>query len=548
MAVEPVPNYPPLTPGKLDEIESIAEAYAKNDTRYQQTSSSHTVGRSVHTSGHPFTSSDRPLKRQRVDSPLPHDMYIDMPSSRDAMPPPSKPLSRMRSVRGLIPNLRRKFSSNRTSPKEHRKDNGDVQMFDNGHWRDAVGSRVHNDRSSSLAHNMRSETPYMSGALPVEQAPQEPHLLASMGSHGNASEFSFRASSPVKLNGRRGKNHPVQLSTEPSYLRLMDGLSSNNGLELGLKDPRENTSTHYGTSKTVRPPVSTPQTPHAMQDSRGQQRWGLGHAFLHQSPNAPPKTTTDQRTPPLGMSNGYFSRAQYEPPQAMTTSAPIQLQQPVRQVDSVVSPFFGRSHCDEPIQSRPRITETQTSSHRSGASRSQRHLTSQTSAEWSKQPSLNGLSFINTPFDACNGSIMHGSYRHLTQHEPSRKPHAQTLTSRGLVMWPDAPQFPFANDGGYGSSMHLRTLLPRQQQAQSQLTIHPSNSNRAPPSRIEQLPSSMPSIVSSHSPVRNRTQWETLQRAGVRSSRQTHGKIRGNMFNAPLSSPFLRIERRNVRQ
>jgi hypothetical protein len=548
MAVEPVPNYPQLTSGDLDEIESIAEAYTEGDRKFQQTSSSHTVGRSAYTSGHPFTSSDRPLKRQRVDSPLPRDMHIDVPSSRDAMPPPSKPLSRMRSVRGLIPTIRKKFMNSRPLAKDHQKNNGNVQVFDNGHWRDAADSNIDGDQSSYLPQDLRSDTPYMSGALPVVQMSKGSPQLASVGAHGNASEFSFRTSSPGKMNDGQGRNPPIQLPSGPSYLRFMDDLSSNNGLELGLRDPRKSAPSRYETSNDVRPPVSTLHNQHQVQESSSQQRWGFGHAFLHQSPNAPPNLTNNQCTPPIGTSKGYFNRAQYEPPPAIATLAPTQLHQPARQVDTVVSPFFGRNHYDAPIPPQPRITETQTSSHRFGACRSQRHPALQASTEWREAPSLDRLSFINTPLDSRNERIMRKRYRRPSDYIFSENYNARTLNSHGLVMRPNDRLTSFVDDIGSDPSINVRPTFSRRQRVQQQSIIPPSSFSRAPLSQTGRLPSSMPSIVSNHPPVRNRTQWEMLQHAGVRSSRQTSRNVRGNTFNAALSSSFSRVEGRSVKR
>lgn len=540
MAVEPIPNHTQLTLDDLNEIGGIAEAYAEDDRRFQDSSSTHTAGRSAHTSGHPFTSSDRPLKRQRVDSPLPRGMHIDSPRSRDMMPPPSKPLSRMRSVRDLLPTIRKKFSSSRSSPKEHQKKNVDVQMNDDGRWQDAAASHTQDDHSSSH-DDLRSEPPYMSGALPNERSPQESRLLASVGQHTSASEFSFRASSPVKMNGGRGEQHPVQMPAGPSYLHLMDGLSRDNGIELGLKDPRENASSRYAVKDTIRATVSTPQNQRQAQETSGQKRWGLGHAFLHQSPNAPPRLNNQQRTSPQDKSKGYFSRTHYDPPVEITTSAPPQPQQPIRQFQNVVSPFFGRSHYDTPITPQPRITETQTSSHHFAISQSQRYPISQATAEWREPPSLNGLSFFDAPLDARNEPITHKTYRQSSRYM-SPQTYGDTHMSR-----PDTHRTPFVHDSGYRSSIRPRFF--RQQQVQSQSRMPPPLSfNCAPPSRIEQLASSIPSVVSSHSPVCNRTQWETLQRAGVRSSRHTFGGTQSNPFNPASTNQFPRVERRSVRR
>ncbi|KAF1358783.1 hypothetical protein EJ07DRAFT_166647 [Lizonia empirigonia] len=323
MALEPIPNHSQLTSDDLDEIGNIAGASSEDGRRFQKSSSTHTAGRSAHTSGHgavahPFASSDRPMKRQRIDSPLPRDMDIEPPR--------------------LIPSLRKKFSSGRTIPKGYRNHNGDVQMYDKGHWRNAEGSCIDDDMTSP-SHDMRSETPYMTGALPVESALHESHGFISAEPHTNASDFTFRASSPVKMSGGKGDHQPVQLPTGPSYLHLMDGLSRDNGFDLGLKDPRQAAQGQYQTNNTVRPPVITPQSQRQTLGSHSQQRWGLGHAFLHQSPNGPPKLVDQQPSPLFGNSNGHFNRAQYEPSLAVSTPAANQLQQPVHQIENVFKSF-----------------------------------------------------------------------------------------------------------------------------------------------------------------------------------------------------------------
>lgn len=550
MALEPIPNHSQLTSDDLDDIENVAGASSEDGRRFHKSSSTHTAGRSAHTSGHgavthPFASSDRPMKRQRIDSPLPRDMDIEPPSSRDVMPPPTKRLSRMRSVRGLIPSLRKKFSSGRTTPKGYRNHNGDVQMYGNGHWGHAEGSRIDDDMTSP-SHDMRGETPYMTGALPIESALNESHGFISAEPHTNASHFTFRASSPVKMSDGKGDHQPVQLPTGPSYLHLMDGLSRDNGFELGLKDPRQATQGQYQTNNTVRPPVVTPQSQRQTLGSYSQQRWGLGHAFLHQSPKGPPKLADQQQSPLFGNSNGHFSRAQYEPSLAVSTPAANQLQQPVHQIENVVSPFFGCSHHDAPATAHPRITETKTSSIRSGVYQSRRCPTSQqTPVEWRDSRTLNGQSIVDTHLTSRNEPIMHQENR-----QPLRNVYneAHRAGPYGFVKRPDARQLPSIRDSGYGPSSHDRLTISRQEQVQVQPARSFKSFPQASPSRLGQLPSAMPSMVSSRSPVRNRTQWETLQRAGVRSSRQTHRNIRGNTFFSSSTTPVPRIERRSVRR
>jgi hypothetical protein len=414
-------------------------------------------------------------------------------------------------------------------------------MYDNGQWRDAAEPYIQGDQSSPH-DDLRGEPPYMSGALPNEQATQESRLLAGLGRHTNASEFSFRASSPVKINGGRNEQHPVQMATEPSYLHLMDGLSRDNGVELGLKDPRENSLNHHSIQSTVRPPVSTPQNQRQSKEADGQRRWRLGHAFLHQSPNAPSRPSNQQRTSPQDRSEGFFSRAHYEPSAGLTSRAP-QPQQPVRYIQNVVSsPFFGHDHHDASHSPQTRITETQPSSHRSAVCQSQRYPTSRATAAWHKPPSLDELSFVDAPLGSRNESITHKAYQ-----QPSRDMSPQIYGDRHLSH-PNTFRTSVIQGSGYGPS--TGPSFSRQQHVQSLVRPQPFFSYRVPPSRIGRLPSSMPSIVSSHSPVRHRTHWETLERAGVRSSRQTFGRVSNSPVNSAFVSttPFSRVERRSVRR
>lgn len=527
MAVEPIPNHTQVALDDLDEIGGIAEAYAEDDRRFQKSSSTHTAGRSAHTPGHTFTSSDRPLKRQRVDSPLPRGVHSDPPRSRDMMPPPSKPLSRMCSVRSLFPTIRKKFISSRSSPKEHQQNHGDTQMFDSGQWHDTADLYDQNNQNST--HDVS------------EQTPQESRLLSDLGKPGNASEFSFRASSPVKLVNGRNEHHPVQMPSGPSYLHLMDGLSYNSGIELGLKDPRKNTSSHYAVEESMPPPLSTPQNQHQYHGTNDQQHWRFGHAFLHQSPNASPRPNAQQHTPSQERPKGVFSRAHYDQPAKTTTLAP-QPQQPVRHMHSVVSsPFFGRSPHDVPPPSRPWITKAHPSSHHFAVSRSQRRPPSQTTAEWHKPPSLNGLSFFEAPLDAHNQPILRKSHR-----QPSRYTSLQTHES-GQLPGRDTHHVSSVHNGKHSSSTGF--TFSRQHQMQPKSKISPSRaSDQAHHLQLRQPPSSMPSVFSSHSSVNRRSQLETLQRAGLRSNQQTFGKAEGNMLNPCFANTSSYVGRRSVRR
>ncbi|KAJ4323937.1 hypothetical protein N0V94_001581 [Neodidymelliopsis sp. IMI 364377] len=352
MAMEPVPNYSHLTPENLDEIESICDTYPATSIRYPEPSSSHTAGRSAPATGneavvqhiHP---SDRPSKRQRVESPLPGNMPTSRLRSRDTMPPPSKPLSRMRSMRKILPNLRKKFSNGRAAPNHHQRTKQDVQMYDNRDWQGTSGGQI-NESATSSSHQMRSETPYMTGALPVEFVSRPSPLGTSTGVDGNASDFTFRASSPVKMTNRLIEHQPVQLPTDPSYLHMMDGLSHDNGFDLGLKDPRKKSMEEQEFNRFVTRGTGTAQNLYQTREPPSRSR-DLGHAFLHQPPNASTRAADQhQRTSPPGKPTGFFHRAQYDSMARSTTPVLNQFQQPSRKIENVFKSFRRLSVTETP--------------------------------------------------------------------------------------------------------------------------------------------------------------------------------------------------------
>ncbi|KAF2027821.1 hypothetical protein EK21DRAFT_25968, partial [Setomelanomma holmii] len=141
MALEPVPNLKSFDLDTLDDDGGMNARHIGDTVPSQRkTTSSHTAGRSAHTSGgaQPGPSSpltQRPMKRQRLESPLPHNMHVDPPTSRDAMPPPQKSLSKMRSVRKIFPSIKKRFTSGRSNPgPQEQHSNGDVHMYEDAQW------------------------------------------------------------------------------------------------------------------------------------------------------------------------------------------------------------------------------------------------------------------------------------------------------------------------------------------------------------------------------------------------------------------------------
>ncbi|KAI1589569.1 BRLZ domain containing protein [Pyrenophora tritici-repentis] len=350
MALEPISKFTGIDPHALDSDEDYpGEGNDDSAALLRKTASSHTVGRSVHMSGRPGTASShtffhRPLKRQRLDSPLPNKMQIDHPASREAMPPPLKPLSRMNSVRKMFPSLRKKFSNGRAAPvmENISESTSDIRMYADEHSQDNTFNQQQQSRD-----NRRSETPYMSGGLPIQQPSRGSErrgsqLLSSVGIHDNRSDFTFRASSPIKMD-RQNNNRGSQLPTEPSYIRLMDGLSSDNGVELGLKDPREDMAVEYQQDGGSRQVMRNGWDEQDLQEAGYQRRWDLGHPFMHQLPHEP-STSADIHQQHAGQhqTNRHTNRT-YNQSLGPATPAPRRQQSPGRQMESVAVPLVPAS-------------------------------------------------------------------------------------------------------------------------------------------------------------------------------------------------------------
>ncbi|KAF1833353.1 hypothetical protein BDW02DRAFT_599148 [Decorospora gaudefroyi] len=558
MPLEPVPNFKGIDPHAFDSDEQCHRDHSGGSGAFlRKTTSSHTAGRSAHTSGRAETASSspfiqRPMKRQRLDSPLSGNMQIDHPSSREAMPPPPKPLTRIQSVRKMFPTLRKKFSHRWTSPvtEEITESQGDIQMCDNGYRQDIHENRDH-PRDGS-----RSETPYMSGALPVKQPSQasdsrESQLLSSVGIRDNRPEFTFRASSPVKMDRQINDHRPAQLPSEPSYIRLMDGLSRDDGVELGLKDPRESSPRDCQDDGGNRQVTHVYQDLHEPQEESSQRRWGFGQPFMHQSPYGSSTSVAIRQSPPVyNQTNGYANRLHNQPSLGLTTPAPRRHGNPGHQIESVVSPFFRSSQNQAPIYSRSGFAEPQDSSSHSGAYRSQRPNISESQRGWREPRSLNGLSFFDSPVNSRNEPIYSNHGHMLVEPElPPRSARYQSrhLDSRGFIIRPETGCSPYAGDNAYSSSQNRSSYAkqtPRFPQAVNSLPSFNASSH----SRIGLALSPMPSITPGRSPARTQPQWESLQRAGVRSSRNAFDKNHGNGRGAPSRNNFSIADRRNVRR
>jgi hypothetical protein len=558
MALEPVPNLAGLNPNELDHD---TRPSGDSGASLRKTASSHTAGRSAHTSGNPTTAPSspfmqRPAKRQRVDSPLPGNNHVDAPTSRDAMPPPKKPLSRMRSVRNMFPSLRKKFGVGRSTPLQEPEysNSEDVAMYEDEQWDDPVQESTGLDQASAR-QNHRHDTLYMSGALPVERSSHIPdsrgsQLLSSIGVGNQHPDFTFRAPSPVEVSQRGSDHQPVQLPTEPSYIRLMDGLSHDNQMELGLRDPRDDRNNQQLAH-------SSQQIPSYRQNGRREEKvigragWRAGHGSHQQSTNGPYLSAGTQfNTAPFARADRPYTGPLQDRSLNPITPAPRRQQhQPSQHVESVVSPYMENSSHVISRLSNHKIAEPQGSSNRSVAYRSPRSRMEDPGIRWREPPGLNGLSFFESPVIS---SGQPAQYSHQRQQidlpPPSRHYQSRNLNSDGFITRPEAGRSPFFRDSAYGSPRERPTPYSRQQHTQPRAEIPFSSINRSSFPRASQIQSSMPSVISGRSPVRTQPQWQGLQRMGVRSSRHEFSSIAGNSFANPSGDLFPGKGRRSVRR
>lgn len=547
MALEPIPNQ--KEPFPLDENgKFMADSSGFPETRLQKTTPSRTAG---YTEGAGVSSSpqeQRPLKRQRVESPLQGHNAHAPPTSRDLMPPPTKPLSRMKSMRKIIPTLRKKFSSGRASPapfSNHASD-PDVQMYDDGHWEavDAPTQPSSDRERPPTRHGYRQETPYMSGALPVEcprqpTASQEYQLLPGVGMRNENAEFTFRSQSPVKMTPQGSSGLP----TERSYIRLMDGLSRETGLDLGLQDPRGSIDSQHPSTHQHRQ-IADAQQSHV--ETNGAKRRNRGYAFLHQSPDNAPSSLYAHPGHLRSNPTDNFTRAHNSVSINPVTPAPARFHRPVEEVDNVVSPFFKSSNRNSQVFSRPGVAEREDSHNHCGAYRFPRPRATEPQGDWHEPRGLNGLSFMNSPLNERNEPIEYRVERRATEYMATPRHYlARNIDSRGYITRPEPGRSPFLNDSAYGS---FNRPYSRKASIHSQSAIPFPSFGRSSQSRAGRLPPTMPSIVSSRSPARSRPQWDNLERVGVRSSHHSQAHIPGISFTTPSRDSFSSTGRRSVRR
>jgi hypothetical protein len=563
MALEPIPNLKGFDLNAIDDDGGInINCYKTPGTSLRKSASSYSAHKLAHTSGDPLTAPpspfmQRPSKRRRVDSPLPNNMQVESHTTRDAMPPPQKPVSKMRSMRKIFPTLRRKFTGERSIIEKdaHHSNSDDTRMYDAEGLNNATYRSV--DHSSHLGHEQshesedsQSETAYMSGALPVEQPCQSgrsagPQFLSDVGVNEDKPDFTFRAASPVQMSGWSNSHHPVQLPNEPSYIRLMDGLSRDNGVELGLKDPRDGAANTYQLVADNREVTPYDEGRRQREGSNDQNNWSTGHPSLYQLQDERSYSTGRHSNPgQRNQINRYGRRALQTSSMAPETPAPRRHQHAGDQIESVVSPNVEISNHNTSPFVKSRIAEPQGSSNHFVAYQSPRFRMAEHEPTWQDRSRLNGLSFFESPVVSRTQAVPRYASQQIDRPPRSRHSQNRNLNSSGFITRPDVGRSPFFSDGAFGSARDKLTYAKRQHTHKSS-AIHCPSFGRSSHAHTGQVPSAMPSIVSGWSPVRKKSQWEGLQRMGVRSSRHEFGGIEGNTYaSSSRKSTFSGVRRR----
>jgi hypothetical protein len=351
------------------------------------------------------------------------------------------------------------------------------------------------------------------------------------------------------LNDRGSDLQPVQLPSEPSYIRLMDGLSRDTGFELGLKDPRENVTRTYHLTGEHRQVLCDGPGFREYEKSGNREDWSRGPPFQqHQSDREPSFTNGSSLESRRELqTNRYHNRTHQNATHNPVTPAPQGYPQSGQQIESVVSPYVEGISRNTPQFLNPRIAEPQHSSNRSVDYRSRAFPRLDPTPRWSEPKGLNSLSFFNSPVIPERRSQQDSQECQQYNTAPLSHHQNRNLNSSGFRNRPQAERSPFFRDSAYGSSRDRPTHFEHQR-TQSNAAIPFPSFHRSQYSRTGQVPSNMPSIVSNRSPVRRESQWKTLQQVGVRSSQQKFDTNAGNGFSLSTRTINSSAGRRNVRR
>ncbi|EUC35809.1 hypothetical protein COCCADRAFT_89769 [Bipolaris zeicola 26-R-13] len=347
MPVQPIPNFRGVDPSAFDSDETLVrDDHRDFNEVLRKATSSHTVSGYAHASDKVRTTPSssylrRPGKRQRLDSPLPKDMQVDCSPGRQPMPPPAKPLLRMQSMRNIFPTLRKKFAGDRSSPlaDENLGVGRGIQMYKDANWQSANTTR------QEARNELHSEPPCMSGALPMGQHSQHlgsrnPQPNANVGIHEHQSDFTFQASSPAKAESCSKRYRPVQLPIEPSYIRLMDGLSCGDEVELGLRDPRDNAGLDYQGDSSNRQVEHAYENQPVSQTTHRKTPWSPGNIYTHSIPyGLSASVETYQRPPQSRPTNVSTNRLYNGPNIGRAQPSPKRYHHPGNSIENVFKSF-----------------------------------------------------------------------------------------------------------------------------------------------------------------------------------------------------------------
>lgn len=465
----------------------------------------------------------------------------DRTESRDMMPPPAKPLSRMRSFRKLIPTVRKKFSHGRASLALHGS-SGDDRMHDTDRI-ESVGAPTTFmggiNRSSPESNNHALESPYMTGALPVGHPPRPTET---------PSTFTFR--SPIQ-QAAQARNH---LPSEPSYIRLMDDLSSDTNVDLQLQDPREASRVQYPHNRRYGQifdgPMDIEQRNKVNESMRSSTHPTNGGESISRSSEylQPYAAATSQ----IGSSNLQSRKSDYQAGFFPITPAPKHSQQSRSSVESVVSPFFRSSNRTSQAISRAGETEQRISSTHSGAFpyRNPHKLGKGDYTSYHESRGLNGLSFMNSPLNQRNERIeVDRVATHRNYVVPKQPYQTNNLSANGFIQRPEMSRSHLANEfenpSLYGTPYSRQVERPQVSASPFSSIDRPFTSRGTPPAF------GISPVVSSHrSPVRSsRAPHSSLLSTGTRSARPSYGLTVGETHIAgPWRKTYNIASRSSVRR
>ncbi|KAF2737262.1 hypothetical protein EJ04DRAFT_431119 [Polyplosphaeria fusca] len=527
----------------------ILDCDATNNEALKRATSSYTAGRSAETTanlGQIVSSSPNARPRKRLRQVSGHDEQIiyalepsNRGSSREQMPPPPKPMSRIKSIKKIWPSIRNRVANGRSSPAL----TGETLMTDapgcdNGQWHD-VGQPVAftsgADRPQTREETMQDASPYMTGALPAghpvptDDSP-EPQSIDSRARRSDTSSGYRPSNLPTK-------NQQAGLPNQPSYIRLFDGLSRNTGFDLELDNFGQEAASECHAAaglgaKTDKKQSNGYERQHLPGSRRGataNEHQNLFHSI--------PQTAH--------MHDG--SRATVVNP---VTLAPQRPRQPKQRVESVVSPFFRSSQHYGKVASKAGVNQRDHSSPASDVYQYQRPTRARAKTDWREPRSINGLSFFDSPRNTRNAPIEYEPA--YTQHSPAAHfttSQTRNINSQGFMIRPDTGRYPWRGDSAYGSAFSHPYARQASERTHSAIPF-PLAPPRASYSQAAPLPSAISSIVSSNRFTRppSRINLDSLSHAGVRSSRPSHGYIAGNGSATPARNMYSSAGRRTVRR